>query len=93
EFIPWRTSTERTLVQLWRGVLEIDRPIGLYDNFFALGGHSLQAVMLVGRIREMFRIELSLRDFFATRDLAALATMIDAAAAAGGRTPEALAAL
>jgi natural product biosynthesis luciferase-like monooxygenase protein len=93
EFVPWRTATERTLVQLWRGVLEIDRQIGLYDNFFALGGHSLQAVMLVGRIREMFRIELSLRDFFATRDLAALATMIDAAAAAGGRTPEAVAAL
>jgi len=68
-------------------------PIGLNDNFFAPGGHSLQAAIFVGRIREMFRVELSLRDFFATRDLASLAAMIDAAAAAGGRTPEAVAAL
>jgi acyl carrier protein len=78
KFTKWRTNTERTLVQLWRGVLETDQQIGVDDNFFELGGHSLQAVMLVTRIQTTFGVELSLRDFFEAGSLAMLATRIDA---------------
>lgn len=78
EFSKWRTPTERSLVQLWRGVLETERPIGIHDDFFALGGHSLQAAMVVTRIREIFRVDVPLRDLFETRTIAALSEKIDA---------------
>jgi natural product biosynthesis luciferase-like monooxygenase protein len=78
KFTKWRTNTERTLVQLWRGVLETDQQIGVDDNFFELGGHSLQAVMLVTRIQTTFGVELSLRDFFEAGSLSLLAARIDA---------------
>jgi acyl carrier protein len=80
----WRTTTERTLIQLWRGVLETDRAISVYDSFFELGGHSLQAAMLVTRVREMFQIDFSLRDFFAAPDLATLAERIESTAGSSG---------
>jgi natural product biosynthesis luciferase-like monooxygenase protein len=77
QFTKWRTNTERTLVQHWRGILETDQEIGVYDNFFELGGHSLQAAMLVTRARQAFGVDLSLRDFLEAPDLATLAARID----------------
>jgi natural product biosynthesis luciferase-like monooxygenase protein len=77
-FAKWRTPTERSLVQLWRGVLETDQPIGIYDDFFTLGGHSLQAAMVVARIRDIFRVDLPLRALFEARTIAALSERIDA---------------
>jgi hypothetical protein len=78
-----RTPTEQALSLLWRGVLELDHRVGIHDNFFALGGHSLHAAMVVSRIQEMFQVKLSLRVFFAAPHLAALAETIDAARTSG----------
>ncbi len=68
-------------------MLETDRPIGVYDNFFDLGGHSLQAALLTTRIREMFRVDISLRDIFSAPDLATLAAHLDRAAPTAGPRP------
>ena len=42
----------------------LERSIGVDDDFFAHGGHSLLAVRLVGRVRSTFGVSLSLRDLF-----------------------------
>ena len=71
-----RTTTEELLSELWASVLRVSR-VGLNDNFFALGGHSLVAIQLVSRIREAFGVELPLRELFESRNVAELAHVID----------------
>ncbi|MEO6502208.1 MAG: amino acid adenylation domain-containing protein [Jatrophihabitantaceae bacterium] len=47
--------------------------VGIDDDFFALGGHSLSAIRLVNRIRAVLGLEVSLHELFARRTVAALA--------------------
>ncbi len=54
-----REPVELQLVQLWEDLLET-RPIGVTDNFFDLGGHSLMAMRLMSHIRREFGSELPL---------------------------------
>ncbi|GGP09404.1 amino acid adenylation domain-containing protein [Nonomuraea glycinis] len=62
-FVPPRTPMEETLAAIWADLLGRDR-IGASDDFFALGGHSLLVVRLVGRITDEFGVELPLRRCF-----------------------------
>jgi acyl-CoA synthetase (AMP-forming)/AMP-acid ligase II/thioesterase domain-containing protein len=50
------TSLEKKLTKIWSNVLEIDR-IGVNDNFFQLGGQSIQARLIISRICETLQIE------------------------------------
>ncbi|WP_324607026.1 non-ribosomal peptide synthetase [Streptomyces griseus] len=67
-----RTAREERLCALVAEVLPVGR-VGIDDDFFALGGHSLTAIRLLGRIRETFGAELSIRTVFETPTVAALA--------------------
>jgi amino acid adenylation domain-containing protein len=61
EIVEPRTETERELVRIWQGVLELgEAPIGVTDDFFALGGHSLLAVRVFAEIERTFGIKLPL---------------------------------
>ncbi|WP_239098771.1 phosphopantetheine-binding protein, partial [Micromonospora qiuiae] len=55
-----RDAVEREVAAVWSDVLGIER-VGVGDNFFALGGHSLQAVQVAFRIRTTFGVDLELR--------------------------------
>ncbi|UCH95166.1 MAG: amino acid adenylation domain-containing protein [Candidatus Aminicenantes bacterium] len=46
-----RSDQEKTIAQLWRGVLNVDK-IGIYDNFFDLGGNSLRLIQLNEKLKE-----------------------------------------
>ncbi|MDV2992202.1 MAG: Linear gramicidin synthase subunit D [Chroococcidiopsis sp. SAG 2025] len=74
-FVAPRTPVEKSLVEIWAEVLRLER-IGINDNFFDLGGHSLLVTQVVSRVRDAFEIELPLRDFFATPTVADLAVKI-----------------
>jgi acyl carrier protein len=58
-----RSEMERALTSLWEGLLGIDR-VGLHDNFFEAGGHSLLALELTAKLREMFNVEMSILELF-----------------------------
>jgi amino acid adenylation domain-containing protein len=63
EHAPPRTPTERALVHIWCGVLGLDQ-VGIHDNFFASGGHSLLVMRLVARIGSELRVDLRAREIF-----------------------------
>jgi FkbH-like protein len=60
EYVEPRTPAERTIVAILADVLGLDR-VGVEDNFFQIGGHSLLAMQVLFRIREAFQVELSAR--------------------------------
>jgi amino acid adenylation domain-containing protein len=80
---PPRTPEERAMADLWREVLGVEQ-IGVEDNFFDLGGHSLFATQLVSRLRSAFGVDLPLRKVFESATLGDLvaAVMAEAPAAA-----------
>ncbi len=66
-----RDRTEQQLVQIWEELLN-RHPIGIDDNFFDLGGHSLLSVRLVAAIETAFNCELPLMSFFQIGTIAEL---------------------
>jgi len=76
QFIAPRTQTERILAEIWCKLLNLQR-VGVNDNYFKLGGHSLMAIRVVSRMREAFQIELSLSSIFEAPTVAELAGMIE----------------
>ncbi|KAK1914286.1 hypothetical protein P3342_007532 [Pyrenophora teres f. teres] len=69
------TETQRTMQQLWAGVLAIDADsIGLDDSFFRLGGDSIAAMKLVGEARRA-GIHLTVADLFRNPKLEAVASL------------------
>ncbi|MFT3662308.1 MAG: AMP-binding protein [Gordonia sp. (in: high G+C Gram-positive bacteria)] len=73
-----RTRTERLLAPIWEDLLGVPE-IGLDDDFTALGGDSLTAVDLLGRLTESFGTRLTLPEVTAAGTLQALAAVIDGA--------------
>ncbi|MFC0215901.1 non-ribosomal peptide synthase/polyketide synthase [Paenibacillus chartarius] len=71
------------LEELLRDVMAAER-VGMTDNFFALGGHSLKAMMLVSQLYREFQVEVPLRTVFETATIRDLAAYIRSAAAAAG---------
>ena len=59
-FVAPRSPAEERLATIWRELLKVER-VGIYDNFYDLGGHSLLVPQLIWQIYEAFEVELSLR--------------------------------
>jgi len=76
EFVAPRTPVEETLTTLWSEILGMDQ-VGVHDDFFDLGGHSLLGTQLVSRIREIFHVEMPLQRLFETPTIAGLAESIE----------------
>ena len=62
-YVAPRGALEEVLATIFAEVLKLER-IGIRDNFFYIGGHSLSATQIVSRVREVFRVELPVRKIF-----------------------------
>ncbi|MDT9685984.1 amino acid adenylation domain-containing protein [Streptomyces sp. TRM76323] len=71
-----RTPTEVVTAQVWAEVLGLSR-IGVHDDFFALGGHSLRAVAVASRLRAAFDCPVQVRDLFEHPTIERLAVEVE----------------
>jgi len=82
-----RTATEIALAHMWRELLEIER-IGVNEDIFDLGAHSLLAMRAVVRMRNELAVDVPLRSLFEHPTIAGMAHLIDhLRATAGGMPP------
>jgi amino acid adenylation domain-containing protein len=73
-----RNEIEEILAEIWVSVLSVDQ-VGVHNDFFDLGGHSLNATQVIARIHNAFEIQLPLRALFANRTISELALAIEEA--------------
>jgi amino acid adenylation domain-containing protein len=74
-FVAPQTPIEESLARIWAEVLRLEK-VGVHDNFFDLGGHSLLVTQVVSRLRDTFEVELPLSKFFEAPNVADLAVII-----------------
>ena len=74
-FVAPRDTLELQLAQIWEDVLNV-RPIGVTDNFFTLGGHSILAVRLMAVIQQQFGQNLPLTKLFQAATIEKLANTL-----------------
>jgi amino acid adenylation domain-containing protein len=72
------TPVEEMLAGIWAQVIGLER-VGVNDNFFDLGGHSLIATRVISQIRQVFEVEIPLRRLFELSTVNELAKEIQAA--------------
>lgn len=77
-FVQPTTDTELSLASIFRGVLDCE-PVGVLDNFFALGGDSLKAAQVMARIGMQHGAELPVPVLFNHPTISALAVEVEAA--------------
>lgn len=71
-----RTMVEELLAGIWQQLLD-HTEIGIEDNFFDLGGHSLIATQVASRVRQVFQLDMPLRWLFEAQTVALLAARIE----------------
>jgi acyl carrier protein len=75
EYEPPRTPLEGRLVEIWEQYLPVDR-VGINDDFFDAGGHSLLANQVISRVQQEFGVDLPLRRLFEAPTIAELGVLI-----------------
>jgi amino acid adenylation domain-containing protein len=77
KFVPPGTPTEIALAKIWCEVLGLEQ-IGVNDNFFESGGHSLLAIRLLSRINGVLKLNLPVRTLFQNPTIEGLAGHLSA---------------
>jgi acyl carrier protein len=77
-YVSPRNDLENNLATIWAEVLGLEK-VGAQDNFFALGGDSLLATLLMSRLRSIFQIKIPLIKIFADPTLAGQALLVEEA--------------
>ncbi|TDD95358.1 non-ribosomal peptide synthetase [Actinomadura rubrisoli] len=83
-FVAARTPIEAQLVTMWAALLGIER-VGVYDNFFALGGHSMLAMVAMNQAQEAYTADIPAAIIFDEPTVAALAAVIEELVGEPGR--------
>jgi amino acid adenylation domain-containing protein len=77
EATPPRDKLERDMLEIWADMLKYDA-LGIHDNFYLVGGHSLMAIRLISRANENFQTSLSVDALFSNPTVAGLSAVVRA---------------
>ena len=78
EYVAPRTVLERQLAAIWEEVLGV-KQVGIHANFFEFGGHSLNGMKVIARVREQCHVDAPVRWLFESPTIAGLAEKIQLA--------------
>lgn len=78
EYVEASTATEEQLVVIWKNLLQLEK-IGIKDNFFDLGGHSIKAIKMSHDISTVFELDVSIKNIFVYPTIEQLANQIEIA--------------
>lgn len=92
DYVEPRTEVERTVAQYWQKVLGYEK-LGVNDDFFQLGGHSLIAAAVATELSKVFDIQIPMTKLFETTTIAAVAELIETYRWAAGSMEESAAVL
>ncbi|PCJ97583.1 MAG: non-ribosomal peptide synthetase, partial [Alteromonadaceae bacterium] len=76
DYVGPRNETETTLCGIWQEVLGLER-VGIQDNFFQLGGHSLSVLQLISSMNAALNANINVRDVFVAPTIEGLITEAD----------------
>ena len=79
-----RTRLRAEIADVWAEVLQREH-VSPADNFLALGGDSLQAIRIIGRVEELAGVHLSVRGLLETRTVDEMTEYVERTMAAEGR--------
>jgi amino acid adenylation domain-containing protein len=74
-YVAPRTPVEAEVAAIWQDVLSLDA-VGVEDRFLDLGGQSLQAARIAGRIQDTFRVDIPASQVFAAQTVAEMSALI-----------------
>jgi acyl carrier protein len=86
EFVAPKGNVEQSVAAIWKDILHVEQ-IGVDDNFFDFGGHSLQVVQVQNRLREVLGIDVPVLKLFQFPTIRALAKFIGEQSSADGDDP------
>jgi len=75
DYVAPHTDLQYVICDIWREMLGIDY-IGILDNYFDLGGHSLMAIRIVAKIRDILQVIIPVESLFDTPTVEKLADLI-----------------
>jgi amino acid adenylation domain-containing protein len=75
KYVAPRNAKEKRLAAIWSEVLRVEH-VGIHDNFFDLGGQSMAAIQILGRVEEQFGKKLSLSALFQAPTISAFAKLL-----------------
>ncbi|WP_432279263.1 acyltransferase domain-containing protein [Nocardia brasiliensis] len=76
DYVAPRTEYEQVVAEMWAELLGLEQ-VGVFENFFRIGGHSLAATQFVRRLRELFEIEFALRRMLLEPTVAQVAAALE----------------
>jgi acyl carrier protein len=74
-YVAPRNAIEKRLVEMWEEILERDK-IGVQDDFFALGGHSLTVIRLISKIQAEYDSKFEIAKLFEQNTIEKIAELI-----------------
>ncbi len=74
-YLAARNEIEAQLVSIWEELLKVDQ-VGVTDNFFSLGGHSLLGMRLIATVNDAMNLHLNVKDIFSAPTIAELSLLL-----------------
>ncbi|MCL6753065.1 amino acid adenylation domain-containing protein [Nostoc sp. CCCryo 231-06] len=73
---PPQTEVEQAIADIWKKILNVEN-VGIYDNFFEMGGHSLLLVQVHRKLLQAFKSKVSIIDLFRYPTISSLADYLN----------------